>query len=135
MTAIHLALAGLSLQVATLVIFSGLMIDYLVRFSRTEEAKHKLDRRMKTFLSALGVAIVLILARCTFRVDELGEGYSGPLLRNEGLFIGLEGVLVVAATFLLCLGHPGFGFRKYYGKQVSGGDPELIEVQVLTQRK
>ncbi|KAB5558664.1 RTA1 like protein-domain-containing protein [Coniochaeta sp. 2T2.1] len=91
-TAINIALAGLGLQVFTLVVFSGLMVDYLVRFRRTVEAKEKLDRRMKVFLGALSLAILLILARCAFRVDELSEGYDGPLVADEGLFIGLEGV-------------------------------------------
>lgn len=91
-TAIDLALAGLGFQVFTLVIFSGLFIDYLARFARTPVAKTVLNNRMKTFLSFLGVAIVLILARCAFRVDELSEGYGGPLVAREGLFIGLEGV-------------------------------------------
>lgn len=133
-TAVDLALAGLSLQVATLLIFSGLMVDYLVRFAKTEEAKTKLDRRMKTFLSGLGLAILLILARCAFRVDELSEGYGGPLVRNESLFIGLEGVLIVLATFLLCVGHPGFGFRKYYEKEVVS-DAERVEVKALREGK
>lgn len=91
-TAVNLALGGLGLQVFTLVIFSGLMVDYLVRFARTPQAQTALDKRMKTFLGALSAAILLILARCAFRVDELSEGYGGPLVANEGLFIGLEGV-------------------------------------------
>lgn len=91
-TAIDLALAGLGFQVFTLVVFSALFIDYLARFARTPAAKSVLDARMKTFLGFLGLAIVLILARCAFRVDELSEGYGGPLVAREGLFIGLEGV-------------------------------------------
>jgi hypothetical protein len=138
LTAIHIALAGLSLQVFTLAVFSCLMVDYLVRFSAKsapEEAKEDrlLDGRMKTFLGALGAAILLILARCAFRVDELSEGYGGSLIRDEGLFIGLEGVLIVVATFLLCVGHPGFGFGKYYGKEV--GDAEGVEFRVLRDGK
>lgn len=91
-TAVNLALGGLALQVFTLVIFSGLMADFVIRFARTPAARTALDRRMKVFLGALAAAILLILARCAFRVDELSEGYGGPLVANEGLFIGLEGV-------------------------------------------
>ena len=29
---------------------------------------------------------------CCYRIDELSDGYNGPLIHNEGLFIGLEGV-------------------------------------------
>ena len=38
------------------------------------------------------ISITLILIRCIYRIDELSEGYTGPLIRNEGLFIALEGV-------------------------------------------
>lgn len=49
----------------------------------------------KVFAGFLCLAIVLILARCCYRIDELSHGYSGEkakLVPNEGLFIGLEGV-------------------------------------------
>lgn len=90
--AVNIALTGLSLQVFTLVIFTGLFADYLIRFSYQPEAKTLLDTRMKTFLACISLAIILTLARCAYRVDELSSGYSGPLVANEGLFIGLEGV-------------------------------------------
>lgn len=85
---VNIALAGLAFQVFTLVMFSCFFGDYLVRLARSGT---RLDTRMKSFLGFLGVAVVLTLARCIFRVDELSEGYSGPLVADEGLFIGLEG--------------------------------------------
>lgn len=88
-TGVNLALAGLGFQVFTLVFFSALFADYLIRLARSGNS---LDRRMKAFLGFLGLAVILTLARCIFRVDELSEGYSGPLVANEALFIGLEGV-------------------------------------------
>ena len=52
-----------------------------------------LDRRMRLFFGFLSLATVLILVRCAYRVYELSKGYTNSdLLRNEGLFIGLEGV-------------------------------------------
>lgn len=129
--AIDLALVGLSLQVATLVIFSGLMVDYFVRFARLPEAREVLDRRMKTYIAALALAILLILARCSYRVDELSSGYSGPLIADEGLFIGLEGVLIIISTGLLCVGHPGFAFRTRWRKEELVGmeGTELVAVR------
>jgi len=46
----------------------------------------------KVFVGSLSAAIILILIRCAYRIDELSDGYHGPLIHNEGLFIGLEGV-------------------------------------------
>lgn len=91
---VNLALAGLSFQVFTLVVFCALFADYLLRLWRHHSRGEvpSLSRRMRAFLGFLGVAVVLILARCIFRVDELSEGYSGPLVANETLFIVFEGV-------------------------------------------
>lgn len=63
--------------------------------------------RFKIFVSFLSVAIVLILIRCAYRIDELSDGYSGPLIHNEGLFVGLEGVMIVVAVFCLAVAQPG----------------------------
>jgi hypothetical protein len=90
--AIDIALAGLALQVFTLAIFAGLFVDYIVRFAKTPMAKTALTPRVKTFLGALALATLLILARCGYRVAELKEGYGGPLVADEPLFIGMEGV-------------------------------------------
>lgn len=53
------------------------------------------------------MAIGLILVRCVYRIDELSDGYSGPLIHNEGLFVGLEGVVIVVAVFCLAIAQPG----------------------------
>lgn len=85
-------------QVAAMVIFCALFADYLVRYYRSDfyrsEAAgvNKLGMRSKLFFGFLALAIVLILVRCAYRLVELKDGYSGNLIQNEGLFIGLEGV-------------------------------------------
>jgi len=90
---VNIALAGLSLQVATLVIFLLLVIDYFIR-SRSIWSQAQLSTRFKVFCAALAVATVLILIRCAYRIFELSEGYSqtSEALRDEPLFIGLESV-------------------------------------------
>ncbi|KAI0156651.1 RTA1 like protein-domain-containing protein [Hypoxylon sp. FL1284] len=108
-SAIDISLAGLSLQVVSLVIFCGLMADYIIRYARSG-GKALASFRLKLFVTFLGVAVLLILARCAYRVAELNEGYEGDLIHDEGLFIGLEGVLIVVAALALCIGHPGFVF-------------------------
>ena len=49
------------------------------------------DGRFKIFAGFLALATLLILIRCAYRIDELSDGYNGPLIHNEGLFIALEG--------------------------------------------
>ncbi|KFA55682.1 hypothetical protein S40293_05292 [Stachybotrys chartarum IBT 40293] len=104
---ITLAMVGLILQVVMMVIFTALLIDYLVRFVRHNPSA-AYDVRLRLFFGFLGLTLVLLLARCCFRCYELNEGYSdSSTLTNEGLFIGLECVLVTVAAFTLCIGHPG----------------------------
>ena len=50
------------------------------------------------FVVFLSLAITLILIRCAYRIDELSDGYNGPLIHNEPLFIGLEGVYVLLSS-------------------------------------
>lgn len=77
-----------------MVAFCALFADYLVRYWRETKRTGSVVRseRTKLYLGFLVLAIVLILARCAYRVDELSEGYEGHLIHNEPLFIGLEGV-------------------------------------------
>jgi RTA1 like protein len=93
---VNIAIAGLTFQVFTLSVFSFLAIDYAIRYLRGRRAgeveRRQLTLRFKIFVGFLVLAILLILIRSIYRIDELHSGYRGRLLHNEGLFIGLEGV-------------------------------------------
>lgn len=56
-----------------------------------EQGKKPLPTGFKVFVVFLTAAIILILIRCAYRIDELSDGYNGPLIHNEPLFIALEG--------------------------------------------
>ena len=89
------AIAGLAFQVFTLIVFIFLTLDYAFRYMRAQRRQPNhtgLPTSFKVFLSFLSLAILCILVRCVYRIYELSNGYSGPLIRNQGLFIGLEGV-------------------------------------------
>ncbi|KAL2810352.1 hypothetical protein BJX63DRAFT_402415 [Aspergillus granulosus] len=119
-------MAGLIFQVIMLFGFIGLLGDFVFRFLSSKTSS-SIDTRAKLFFGFLFLALFTTLARCIFRADELKEGYSGELISNEGLFIGLEGVLIVIAVFALCIGHPGFIFRK-------DGEHEYSSVDNLEMR-
>lgn len=51
-----------------------------------------LPKKFKVFAWLLILAVVLILARCAYRIDELSQGYDGALFHDQGTFIVLEGV-------------------------------------------
>lgn len=101
-TGVNIALAGLALQVLTLVLFCAVYVDFLSRYYKSGLAKQHgaqkegrsctFGNRLRVFFAFEVLAVLMILARCAFRVDELSDGYGGPLVKREDLFIGLEGV-------------------------------------------
>ncbi|XXH04417.1 hypothetical protein Hte_010831 [Hypoxylon texense] len=110
-SAVDLTLAGLSFQVFSMVAFCGLIADYMIRYSKSG-GRALTSPRLRLFITFLSLAILLILARCAYRVAELSNGYEGNLIHDEPLFIGLEGVLIALAVLALCIGHPGFVFLR-----------------------
>lgn len=97
-TGVNLSLFGLALQVFTLAIFIGLSGDYLVRYFLVHRARKQIDAgarartHLRVYLVFLTSAVLFILIRCIYRIDELSDGYTGPMIRKEGLFYGLESV-------------------------------------------
>ncbi|KAI0019017.1 RTA1 like protein-domain-containing protein [Xylariomycetidae sp. FL0641] len=125
---VDLGLAGLSFQVFSMLCFCGLFIDYMIRYFRIRSC-HTIDARLIIFLAFLSSAILLILARCAYRVAELSQGYTAGLIHNEPFFIGLEGVLVVLAVSCLCIGHPGFAFGSLrMGQEALASDQRIAEM-------
>ena len=125
---VDVALAGLSFQVFTLVCFISLCIDYTIRYRRGTDAfsqRAKITRQFKIFAGTLAFAILCILIRCVYRIDELSNGYNGPLISDQGLFIGLEGVMIIVAAFALnvCL---EYGVRAL---QQTGGDASAEKIE------
>jgi hypothetical protein len=121
---------GLVLQVATMTLFIGLTLEFALRTWRRnrEMGEAALDPRyaglrsywpFRGFLVALALATLLIFLRCVYRVAELSEGWDGPLMHNEPLFIGLEGVVVAVAVVLLNAFNPCYCFKAGYDKEIS----------------
>lgn len=87
---VNVSLAGLAFQVATLCVFIALVTDYMLRWKRNGTTV--LTMRFKIFGILLSTAIAFILARSAYRIDELSDGYNGPLFHDQASFIVLEGV-------------------------------------------
>jgi len=122
----RIMIAGLSFQVLTLLLFIIATGDFALRVrrrSRTLGATVALDQsaaavatrrsmRFRGLLAALALATVCIFWRSVYRVAELSQGWDGPLMANQGMFIGFEGVLIIVACLALNVFHPSFCFRE-----------------------
>ncbi|MCJ1392034.1 hypothetical protein MMC18_004901 [Xylographa bjoerkii] len=134
-TGVAIALAGLVFQVFTLALFIILALDYAVRVRRAPRnllPETKLHTSFKIFLGFLSTATVLIFIRCIYRIDELSNGYTGPLIHDEGLFIGLEGVMIILSTFALNIAHPGPVFN---GAKSAHSQDTIVVEQTLDDKR
>lgn len=118
----HIMVAGLAFQVLTLAVFICLCADFAIKTVRRMQAmgdaaldpahaKMRGSIVFRSFLLALSFATLCIFIRSIYRVAELAEGWEGALIKNQNLFIGLEGVMVIAAVLALNVFHPGFCFH------------------------
>ncbi|KAL5329471.1 hypothetical protein ACEPPN_002985 [Leptodophora sp. 'Broadleaf-Isolate-01'] len=113
---IHIMVAGLALQVISLVIFTTLCADLIYSVRKSPRSKDprfqsiKSSHTFKLFLYCLGSSTLLILIRSSFRVAELSEGFGSGLANNEVTFMVLEGGMIAAAVILLTALHPGLVF-------------------------
>lgn len=117
--------AGLAFQVFTLLIFMFLCADFALRTRRRYKSMGEAafdqnpmyvairhDWKFKAFLVALTLATICIFWRSVYRVVELGEGWTGALIRRQNLFIAFEGVMVIIAAAALNIFHPAICFRE-----------------------
>ena len=116
---------GLAFQVFTLFVFMILCADFALRTVRRMNSmgdaaldpthtQLRRSQKFRAFLVALSLATICIFIRSVFRVVELGEGWEGALIKNQTLFVVLEGAMVVLAVLSLNIFHPGLCFREGY---------------------
>ncbi|KAK3697954.1 hypothetical protein LTR37_017178 [Vermiconidia calcicola] len=134
----NIMIAGLVTQVFTLLVFGILAADYGFAIYRNRANLNPATKsfrqtlRFKSFIAALWLAYAGILIRCCYRVAELVGGWdNNPILRSEGLFIGLDSVPCAIAALVLNIWHPGWCFPKATQESVvadeklSGSDEEM----------
>ncbi|KAF4636743.1 hypothetical protein G7Y89_g1334 [Cudoniella acicularis] len=112
---VHIIVAGLALQVFSLVLFMVLCLEFAwcVRDARKEERFVDLRSTgaFRVFKYALAVSTIAIFIRSLYRVIELSGGFGGALANNQGTFMVLEGPMVIIAVLAMTLFHPGICFN------------------------
>ncbi|KAF1984894.1 RTA1-domain-containing protein [Aulographum hederae CBS 113979] len=122
-TGVNVMIAGLVFQVVSLVVFFLLWGDFVWRSRRANAnmlSSHfeglRATRMFKLFQIALALAALFIFIRSVFRVAELQEGFDGHLANDEVTFMILEGPMIILATILLTVFHPGTCFQGMWGE-------------------
>lgn len=128
-----LIIAGIALQAVTMAICGALVLDYFLRRRRalrsnstpphtpkessTNDAEQsiygsspKTQRQFRIFCFAIGFAFFAILIRCIYRIPEMAGGWGNPRMRDETVFLILDGMMCAMASIAFTVAHPGFMF-------------------------
>lgn len=111
-------IAGIVLQVVVLMAFGAMGTDYYIRlrkYLRSPEASPAAlalwnDRKFRLFIQGVTGAFATILIRCIYRIAEMAGGWGNHIMQDEISFSILDSTLVLVATFLLTILHPGLLF-------------------------
>jgi hypothetical protein len=126
-----LIIAGIALQSVTMAVCGTVVLDFFLsrRKARTElkteaetidtsldaatlpnDVHTRSPLRFRIFCGAIGFAFATILIRCIYRIPEMAGGWGNPRMRDEPVFLGLDGAMVALASIAFTVAHPGFMF-------------------------
>lgn len=94
----NLMITGISWQVLTLLMFGVTTADYMIRRFRSAQpwsptAQALLhDKKFRIFVAAQSITYICITIRCVYRIAEMAKGWRNPIMQDQALFIGLDGV-------------------------------------------
>jgi hypothetical protein len=131
---VHIMVAGLAFQVASLLLFAILCIEYAWRVKKrkprlTEYIQISHPKRFHLFLYcesapltysvmmianfsiAIAFATTCIIARSSFRLAELEGGFSSSLANNQVLLMIFDGAMMVLTCMALTVFHAGLAFE------------------------
>lgn len=103
----HRMVAGIVFQLASITVFVGFAIDFVVRTLR----RHLLQNMTGTIiplLAAMVFSVLCIYVRSIYRTIELSQGWSGYLITTERYFIALDGAMMILAVGVFNVLHPGW---------------------------
>ena len=101
-TGTNIMVAGLAFQVFSMLIFIVFTLEFAWRVwqlrrnggdeSEDDEKRTIVNStQLALFAIPFSLAILCLFIRCSYRVAELGSGWEGRLIHEEGTFIALEG--------------------------------------------
>ena len=126
-----LIIAGIALQAVTMAVCGALVLDYFLRRRRALRSgppntskesgtdipqppvygsSPKTQQHFRIFCFAIGCAFFAVLIRCIYRIPEMAGGWGNPRMREETVFLILDGMMCAIASVAFTVCHPGFMF-------------------------
>jgi len=117
----HIALGGIALQLAVIVLYTALAAEFLIRYTLDRPmgrygetgailSRGALDTRMRYMLMAMSATVLFLLTRSVYRMIELSGGWDGKVFSTQWLFNVFDGAMIVFAMYTLNIFHPGVLF-------------------------
>ncbi|KUI72674.1 Sphingoid long-chain base transporter RSB1 [Cytospora mali] len=118
---VNVLVAGLGLQVISILGFFGLYYRFMFRVNRNREfldprfsaVYH--STRFEMALLGIQVALVLILTRTAARMAQLLSGLDSTFSQSQVYLVVLDGILVLLAAIILTIFTPGTAFGRAWG--------------------
>lgn len=133
--------AGVIIQMVIMVLYSILLSDTIYhflakrpvkpfRFRKTQdvvavqesEISHRDVRNGKILIGAMVASTLLVFIRSIYRTIELLQGWSGPIISNQTLFVILDAVMVFLALAIFNVISPS----KYLPRVPLAKDAEAV---------
>lgn len=121
-----IVIAGLSLQVATFVVFLVASIDFHVRMDRKCRQLPALATEWRKMLWILYSVSALILFRCTFRLIEYAMGNAGYLIAHEWTLYCFDAVPMFLVLLLLLVLQPSKYISETRERVEDTSDGEMV---------
>jgi RTA1 like protein len=92
----NLMMAGIVIQVVTLLAFAAMAALYYFRLSRSSTPLSSAAERVKgsigfkLFLGGFILALLTVFTRCVYRIAEMAGGWANPIMQSEREFIVLD---------------------------------------------
>ena len=124
----NIIIGGLGLQVFSLAVFFVCFLAVIWPakiYSLRSRGSSREERKFRAFITAIIIAILLIIGRSTFRVAEFSQGIDSSLAHDEITFVILDGFPISIATSLLIILHPLYRLPETSKVRVSSSDVML----------
>jgi len=113
----HVMLAGIIVQMVSILIYMGFALEFVLRFlydvplkpngRRDVHGTHYLDGNAKQMLFSLMFSSTAIFIRAVYRTVELNDGWAGKIIATQRYFNVLDGGMITLAFYTLNIFHPG----------------------------
>lgn len=124
-----LIMAGIAFQIFAMLVFGILAFDFYRSKKRAAQPYQSVQKSQRDtinaddshpnhlstgkntiFYCAISFAYAAILIRCIYRIREMAGGWGNPRMRDEPLFLILDGMMIILASLAMTAFHPGFLF-------------------------